>query len=285
MDASIVSIVIPAFNEEKAIGPVVDALHSKFPEAELIVVDDGSTDGTAEYATSSGAKVIKHEFQRGYGASLRTGTEAATREHVLFCDGDGQHSAEDVEKLIAACGDHDLIIGVRGSDSHQSLLRRPGKFLLRLVVNFLAGTKIPDFNSGLRIFRRDVLKRYLHLMPNGFSFSTTSTFAILKGNRRISYVPITVQKRVGKSTVSQLKHGPQTIMLVLRLAVLFEPLKVFLWVAGVLLLLSLVSFAIDLANKSGIADTTVILSIATIIIFMFGLLCDQVSAIRREKHE
>ena len=285
MNASTVSIVIPAFNEEKAIGPVVDALYSKFPEAELIVVDDGSTDGTAKHATSSGAKVIKHEFQRGYGASLRTGTEAATREYVLFCDGDGQHSAEDAENLIGACDDYDLVIGVRGSDSHQALLRRPGKFLLRLCVNFLAGGKIPDFNSGLRVFKRDILKRYLHLMPNGFSFSTTSTFALLKGNRRISYVPITVQKRIGKSTVNQLKHGPQTIMLILRLAVLFEPLKVFLSVAGFLFLLTIASFAIDLVNKSGIADTTVILSIATIIIFMFGLLCDQVSAIRREKHE
>jgi hypothetical protein len=174
---------------------------------------------------------------------------------------------------------------VRGSDSHQSLARRPGKFILSAFANFLAGTKIPDLNSGLRIFKRETLKAYLHLMPPGFSFSTTSTFAMIRGNRTYTYVPIKVGKRIGKSTVRQLKDGPLTLLLILRLAVLFDPLKVFLPVAGVLFGSCLVSFGFDLFNKSGIADTTVILSIATILIFMFGLLCDQVSAIRREKHE
>jgi glycosyltransferase involved in cell wall biosynthesis len=285
MDAANVSIVIPALNEQGAIGDVVSSLVAKFPEAEIIVVDDGSSDDTAEVAKTAGANVISHEFQRGYGSALRTGTLSATGEYVLFCDGDGQHSAEDVGMLIDKCDDHDLVIGVRGSDSHQSFSRRPGKFLLGVFANFLAGTKIPDLNSGLRIFKRDTLKAYLHLMPPGFSFSTTSTFAMIKGHRNYTYVPIKVEKRIGKSTVRQLKHGPVTLMLILRLAVLFDPLKVFLPVAGVLFGLCLVSFGLDLFNKSGIADTTVILSIATIIVFMFGLLCDQVSAIRREKHE
>lgn len=286
MDAAKVSIVIPAFNEERAIGEVVGSLVARFPEAEIIVVNDGSTDETAPVAGAAGAKVISHAFQRGYGSALRTGTLTATREYVLFCDGDGQHSAEDAGALIARCDGHDLVIGMRGSDSHRTLSRRPGKFLLGAFANFLAGVKIPDLNSGLRIFKRETLRAYLHLMPPGFSFSATSTFAIIKGNRNYTYVPIRAEKRIGKSSVRQLKHGPLSLMLILRLAVLFEPLKVFLPVAGVLFLLCLLSFGIDLfLNKSGIADTTVILSIATIIIFMFGLLCDQVSAIRREKHE
>lgn len=177
------------------------------------------------------------------------------------------------------------MVGARNSDSHQPIIRRPGKFVMKKFAELLAGTTIPDLNSGLRIFKRDTLMRYLHLMPDGFSFSTTSTFAIMKSNRKYKYIPIKVKKRTGKSTVNQLKHGPQALLLILRLAVLFEPLKVFLSVSGILAVLSIVSFALDFFSTGGIADTTVLLSIATIIIFMCGLLCDQVSAMRREKHE
>ena len=285
MKTSDVSIIIPAFNEEEGIGSVVESITSAFPDSQIIVVDDGSTDNTAVKIAESGVIVLNHDHNRGYGASLKTGTRAATRDYVLFCDGDGQHSAEDVDRLIKECDDYDLVVGARNSDSHQPLIRRPGKVVMRKFAELLAGTKIPDLNSGLRIFKRDTLMRYLHLMPDGFSFSTTSTFAIMKSNRKYKYIPITVKKRTGKSTVSQLKHGPQALLLILRLAVLFEPLKVFLGVSGILFILSIVSFALDFFSIGGIADTTVLLSIATIIIFMSGLLCDQVSAMRREKHE
>lgn len=280
-----ISIIIPAFNEEAAIGNVIKSLKLEFPECEIIAIDDGSTDATAVKAEAEGAIVIRHDKNLGYGASLKTGTRAASGEYVLFCDGDGQHSVEDVKKLIKECDDYDLVVGARDSDSHQPLLRRPGKVVMRKFAELLAGTKIPDLNSGLRIFKRDTLMRYLHLMPDGFSFSTTSTFAIMKSNRKYKYLPIKVKKRAGKSTVNQLKHGPQSLLLILRLAVLFEPLKVFLGVSGILFVLSIISFLLDFFSTGGIADTTVLLSIATIIIFMCGLLCDQVSAIRREKHE
>lgn len=285
MNQSNVSIIISAFNEEEVIGSLVESIRSAFPDSEIIVVNDGSTDNTAREIAASGVIVLTHDHNRGYGASLKTGTRAATRDYVLFCDGDGQHSIEDVQKLINECDDYDLVVGARNSDSHQPLLRRPGKFVMKKFAELLAGTKIPDLNSGLRIFRRDTLLRYLHLMPDGFSFSTTSTFAIMKSNRKYKYIPIKVKKRTGKSTVSQLKHGPQSLLLILRLAVLFEPLKVFLTMSGILFVFSVVSMAVDFFSTSGTADTTVLLSIATIIIFMSGLLCDQVSAMRREKHE
>ena len=285
MKPSNVSIILPAFNVEAGIGSVVKSIHSAFPDSEIIVVNDGSTDNTAMEIAESEVIALNHEHNRGYGASLKTGTRASTRDYVLFCDGDGQHSIEDVRKLMEVCDGYDLVVGARNSDSHQPLLRRPGKFVMKKFAEFLAGTKIPDLNSGLRIFKRDTLMRYLHLMPDGFSFSTTSTFAIMKSNRKYKYIPIKVKKRTGKSTVNQLKHCPQALLLILRLAVLFEPLKVFLGVSGILFILSIVSFALDFFSTGGIADTTVLLSIATIIIFMCGLLCDQVSAMRREKHE
>lgn len=280
-----VSIVIPVFNEERSVGQVVKSIIHKFPEAEIIVVNDGSTDTTAEQISGLGAIILTHDHNRGYGASLKIGTRAATRDYVLFCDSDGQHSVEDVGRLINECDGYDLVIGAREADSHRPFFRRPGKIIMKKFAELLAGTEIPDINSGLRIFKRDTLRRYLHLMPDGFSFSTTSTFAIIKGNREYKYIPINVKKRTGKSTVNQLKHGPQSLLLILRLAVLFEPLKVFMTVSGLLAILSIVSLLLNLYGPEGITDTTVLLSVATIIIFMSGLLCDQVSAMRREKHE
>ena len=282
-----VTIVIPAFNEADALGPVVEGLLAAFPESELVVIDDGSTDDTGNIAKMAGASVITHDKYCGYGAALRTGTRKASREYVLFCDSDGQHSVEDVGRVIDACDDHDMVVGARGRDSHASLVRRPGKMVLRVFGNYLAGQKIPDLNSGLRMIRREVLLKYLHVMPQGFSFSTTSTFAMLKTNRRVKWIPIKVAKRVGTSTVQQWKHGPQTLMLMLRLTVLFEPLKVFLRVAGLLFLLTMASLGIDIyvSRRLNIGDTTVLLGVATLLVFLFGLLCDQVSALRRELHE
>lgn len=287
MQPSDVTIVIPALNEEKAIGRVVSALRERFPESELIVVDDGSTDGTARAAEEAGAAVIRHDRNRGYGAGLRSGTEAASRPYVLFCDADGQHSAEDVGRLIEACDGHDMVVGARNRESHAPLARKPGKAIMRRFADYLAGEKIPDLNSGLRIVKRDTLLRYIHLMPQGFSFSTTTTFAMLKTNRRVKWVPITVAKRVGTSTVKQWKHGPQTMMLLLRLTVLFEPLKVFLHVAAIMFGVSVVTAVVNLAISKGtqIGLTTVMFAMGSLIVFMFGLLCDQVSALRREIHE
>jgi len=282
-----VTIIIPAFNEAGAIGPVIERLRTRLPEAELLVVNDGSSDATAAIAEAAGAKVISHPRNRGYGAALRTGTLQAAREYVLFCDSDGQHSVEDVSRIIEASDGCDMVVGARTQESHVPLSRRPGKFILRRFADYLAGEKIPDLNSGLRMIRREVLLKYLHLMPAWFSFSTTSTFAMLKTNRKIKWVPITVVERVGKSTVSQWKHGPQTLLLLVRLTVLFEPLKVFLQIAAGVFALDVLSFALDLINyqRLHISPTTVLLGMASLLIFLFGLLCDQVSALRRELHE
>ena len=282
-----VTVIIPAFNEAGAIGPVIERLRTTLPEAELLVVNDGSSDATAAIAEAAGAKVISHPRNRGYGAALRTGTLQAKREYVLFCDSDGQHSAEDVSRIIEASDGCDMVVGARTQESHVPLSRRPGKFILRQFADYIAGEKIPDLNSGLRMIRREVLLKYLHLMPAGFSFSTTSTFAMLKTNHKIKWIPITVVERVGRSTVSQWKHGPQTLLLLVRLTVLFEPLKVFLQIAAGVFSLDVLSFALDLINyqRLHISPTTVLLGMASLLIFLFGLLCDQVSALRRELHE
>jgi len=282
-----VSIIIPALNEEQSIEQVVRGLVSRFPESEIIVVNDGSTDKTEILASQAGALVINHDSPRGYGAALRSGILASTRDFVLFCDGDGQHRIEDVARVMAECSNCTMVVGARTTDSHVPINRRPGKFIIQRWANVLAKQKIPDINSGLRIIEKCVLLKCVHLLPTGFSFSTTSTFALLKGNYAVKWVPITVQARKGESTVKQLKHGPETMMLMLRLTVLFDPLRVFLFVACVLLGISLLSFAYDMivSNFRKVSITTEFFSISTLLVFLFGLLCDQVSALRREFHD
>jgi len=283
-----VTIIIPALNESMVIGTIVAYLVKNIPGAEIIVVDDGSTDETGKLAAVAGARVIRHDDSYGYGAALRTGVLASEREYVLFSDADGQHAGSDVIHVLEACQNCDMVVGARGKESYIPLVRVPGKWILRRFTDFLAGMKIPDLNSGLRIVRRDVLLKYLHLMPRGFSFSSTTTFALLKGGYRIRWVPITVNKRVGQSSVKQWKHGPQTMLLILRLVVLFDPLRVFLGAAGFLFALTLFSLAVDIMSNhnsgQGIGDVTVSLFIATLLVFLFGLLCDQVSSMRRELH-
>jgi glycosyltransferase involved in cell wall biosynthesis len=285
-DMAKVTVVIPAYNEQGAVGEVVASLRQTAPGAHVLVVDDGSGDATAERAAAAGAEVLAHETNRGYGASLASGIRHASSEYVICMDADGQHDPADVLRLAAELQTCDMVVGRRTADSHVDMARRPGKKVLSWFANFLAGQVIPDVNSGLRGFRREVILQYLHLMPRGFSFSTTSTFAMLKSGRRIHWLDIQVAQRVGTSTVRQLRHGPQTLMLMLRLTVLFDPLRIFLPVAGAMLgfaaIMTLLNF---LFFRLAVPQTAVFFGLAGIIIFMLGLVTDQVSAIRRELHE
>lgn len=286
MNIDNITVIIPALNEDACIGEMVQELFSRFPTAEIIVVNDGSVDETAAVAQKAGAKVINHKQNYGYGAALRTGIEESSRDYVLFCDGDGQHTVDDVELLMKACDEYDMVIGRRSHESHVSFRRRAGKYILKKFANFLAGQRIPDLNSGLRVMRREIIIKYLHLMPKGFSFSTTSTFAFLKSNRNIKYLRIAAKKRIGTSTVNQWKHGPQILMLMLRLTVLFNPLRVFLPVSGVLLLMAVAMTVANIAFfRPAVPSSAIFLGVSSIIIFMMSLVIDQASAIRREIHE
>ena len=280
-----VTVIIPAYNEAGAVGDVVAGLIARYPDYEIIVVNDGSSDDTGQLAEAAGARVIRHDWNKGYGAALRTGIRAAHGVAVCFFDADGQHEAEDVGRLVAELDTYDMVVGARTQDSHAPVARRPGKLVLRAFADAMLGTKVPDVNSGLRAFKRDVILRYLHLMPSGFSFSTTSTFAMVKSGRPIKWVPITAKARIGTSSVSQIRHGFQTLMLMLRLTTLFEPLKVFLPVSFLLVAVAIIHLAATWQTGIGVTDTTVFLGVSGVIVFMMGLVIDQVAAIRREKHE
>ena len=282
-----ISIIIPAYNEAAGIGNVLEGLRDWRARAEIIVVDDASTDHTAEIAERAGVRVIRHRVNKGYGAALKTGIRAASGDIIVTIDADGEHDAAQISRLLDAMGDNDMVVGARGKGSHAPLIRRPGKWLLSKVANYLAQTDIPDLNSGFRAVRKDVVKLFLHILPNGFSFSTTLTLALFKEGYNIAYVPIKTSPRVGKSTVNPIRDGLNVIMLIIRIIALFDPLRVFVPTSAVLFLIGIAYWILDIVwrQRLNIPSGAVIVILSSVIIFMFGILADQVSAIRREKYE
>jgi glycosyltransferase involved in cell wall biosynthesis len=280
-----ISVIVPAWNEEACIAEVVRgiALSLSAVEHEIIVVNDGSSDATRAEAEKAGARVISHAVRRGYGASLKTGIRQANYDLIATMDGDGQHDAEDVPRLLALWDEgFDMVIGARDRDAFQYTARMPGKVMLQYFAEFLVGERPRDVNSGLRIFRREDAIRYFPILPNGFSFSTTITLAMLKDAYLIGWVPIQTTARIGRrSSVSIMRDGMQTGMLIIRIATLFNPLKVFLPISVTSFLLGFFYAALNLLREFNIPDGAALLMTTGVIIFFFGILADQFSSIRR----
>lgn len=280
------TIIIPAYNEEKGLGSTLQDLKDFNSKLNILVINDGSKDRTLEVAQQfSNVRIISHRKNRGYGASLKTGVAHCRTEYLVTYDADGQHRPEDAINVIKKCieEDADLIIGRRGKDSYQVPLRKPGKWVLGKVANFLAQTKIPDLNSGLRAFKKKSIAPYLHIMPQGFSFSTTSTLALYKMGMFVDYEPIVVQKRTGTSTV-KMSDGFDTLILIIRLMVLFNPMRVFIppcvFLVGVGIIKAI--FWDLMWRQAGVATSSVLVVTTGVLVFCFGILADQVASIRLE---
>ena len=274
------TVIIPAYNEAKGIRQTVIDLGTSARKFNwtILVINDGSTDNTVnELRDIPDLTIINHPYNKGYGASLKTGINYAETDLVALYDADGQHRPEDLERLYKGLGDYDMIIGERGKDSHHDRMRKPGKWILSKTANFLTGRKIPDLNSGLRIIRKDIIKKLLHLFPDGFSFSTTSTIAFINMGYNVGYIPIKVNRRKGKSSVKQIKHGSGILLLILRLIVLFNPLKVFIPVSLFLFLAGFIYeiiYGIILIPGIKILPAALLAFISGILVFFFGLVVD-----------
>lgn len=281
------TVIISAFNEEIGIKNIIEELipYAKRNDWKIVVINDGSSDNTGEILSGiPGIKIIDHPYNKGYGASLKTGIKDAKSELVAFFDADGQHDPKDLENLEANIGNYDMVVGARGRESHQDLIRKPGKWVLKKVANFLTGRKIPDLNSGLRVIRKDILIKLLHLFPEGFSFSTTSTIAFMNLGFNVGYFPIKTRKRVGKSSVNQIKHGSNTILLIIRLVVLFNPIKVFIPSAILIFFTGVIYeiiWGIILAPSADILPGAILMIFTGVLIFFFGLVVDQLSELRK----
>jgi len=282
-----VTVVIPAFNEVQGIGDVVRELRQAFAEIMIVVVDDGSTDGTRQAALAAGAKVLRHKRNQGYGASLRTGMLAAATPYIAIYDADGQHRPEDLGRLIAHAASYDMVIGERDKKSPQPLSRRPLKWMLGKVANLLSGQEIPDLNSGLRVMRRSVILRYLHLFPKGFSASTTMTICMLQRGYEVRFEPVTTKLRLsGKSQVKKVNDGLRTIRLMIRLVVLFNPQRFFLPPALAMILLGgAYGLYKALVHQQGIPVLAMLVVVTGLLTGLFGILADQISTLRIELFE
>jgi len=287
------SIVVPCYNEGPTIAATLTELSAFLgdhipDQCEIIVVDDGSTDDTApQLKTLSGLRVIRHPQNRGYGAALKTGIRQARGDYVATFDGDGQHRPDDLLKLCRQITDNelDMVVGTRSRLFHSNLWRMPGKWFLGWLANYLSRTKIPDLNSGLRVVRREVISRYLHLCSDRFSFSTTSTLVLINRGYSIAYAPIEVRKREGKSTVS-LMTGYETLLLILRLVALFDPLRIFIPASLVLVCIgTILGIYPYFILKKGLTTGSLLVILSGVLVFFFGLLADQISALRKEKYE
>jgi glycosyltransferase involved in cell wall biosynthesis len=222
-EASSVSVIIPAFNEAAAIGAVLAALGSSAPWHEIIVIDDGSTDGTAELARNAGATVIRHPYNKGNGASVKSGIRAASGAYLLIMDGDGQHSAADALRLVGYLGEYDLVVGARAASGQASAARRLGNSVLNGLASYLTGRHIPDLTSGMRTGRTGCFREFLHLLPNGFSTPTTTTLACLRAGYSVRFEPIDAGTRLGRSKIRLLSDGANFFLILLKVITVFSP--------------------------------------------------------------
>ena len=287
-----ISIVIPAFDEENGIGPQIETIRKAMQpysgSCEILVVDDGSTDKTAEAARKAGARVLCHPINRGYGASLKTGIRLAEYDIIVITDADGTYPADQIPSIVAELENADMVVGARvGSTVHIPLIRRPAKWVLRKLAEHIAGQPIQDLNSGLRAFRRKVITQYYSVLSNRFSFTTTSTLALLGDDYRVVYQPINYYKRTGQSKIRP-KHFMEFMILVLRMAMLFQPLKVFIplacmfGVAGLLKLLFDVSLffqrtaVIEWASLYSpiLSTSTLLLLLGALQLLLVGMVAD-----------
>jgi len=276
-----VSIIIPAYNEKEGITHVIESLRllkEKHGQRwEIIVVDDGSTDGTSEMVKIFGDIIlVQHPSNRGYGAAIKTGIRHAKYNTLVISDADGTYPINDIPKLIMQLPKSDMVVGARHiNSSNIPLSRRPAKWLLNKLANYLTGIKIPDLNSGLRVMKKDIILKYLHLLPDGFSFTTTITLAMLTNNYLVEFIPIEYKIRSGKSKIRPIRDTMNFIQLIIRTVLYFDPLKIFLPISAFFFVSSIAVLVLSYLFTPKIMDiTTVILFISGVQILAIGMIAD-----------
>lgn len=275
-----ISIIIPAYNEEETIGKVLPQIRKVMEKEEwgyeIIVVDDGSEDQTPKIAQEYGVRLISHPTNRGYGASIKTGLREARNEIILITDADETYPAKETPRLLKEMKDYDMVVGARtGEKVRMPFFRRLAKFFLNRLASYLSEKKIPDINSGLRAFKKEIALKYLHILPPKFSFTTTITLAFLSDNYLIKYIPINYHKRKGSSKIRPLRDTAGFIFLVIRTITYFNPLKVFLPISFSFFLLGLFIFFYSNFVLHKVMDITVIIIfLASVLTAFFGLIAD-----------
>lgn len=281
------SIVLPAKNEAEGLSRFLPALRAAHPEAEILVVDDGSTDATATVARAAGATVLSNPYSLGNGASIKRGARAAQGEILVFMDADGQHQPSDVAALLAGLEKgHDMVVGARVNGGQANLGRGLANAFYNRLASWMTGHRILDLTSGLRAVRAEKFREFLHLLPNGFSYPTTCTMAFFRSAYPVAYVPVDVQRRVGtNSHIRPIRDGVRFLLIIFKIATLYSPVKLFAPIALMFFLTGMGYYAYTFLNFGRLTNMTTLLLSASVIIFLIGLVSEQITALMYKKHD
>lgn len=288
------TVVIPAFNEAESIGPVLERLCERLQGMddlaggfEILVVDDGSTDGTGDIARQANplVTVVRHPYNIGNGAAVKTGIRNARGRVCLFMDADGQHDPEIIQRIFRGCDDYDMVVGARDGRSQAGLHRHLANGVYNQLATYVTGRRIEDLTSGFRAIRRDVARRFVSLLPNGFSYPTTITLCVLRAGFSVHYEPITAAKRKGKSKIRLLSDGTKFLLVIAKICMLFSPMKIFLPVSVYLFLMGLGYYVFTFLTEHRFTNMSMLLFTTSVVIFMMGLLAEQIAQMRFERTE
>jgi glycosyltransferase involved in cell wall biosynthesis len=279
-DSASTSVILPAFNEGRAIADVVTALRGAAAWQEILVVDDGSDDDTSDRAAAAGARVVRHPYNKGNGAAVKSGIRGATGEWVLIIDADGQHHPDDALRLVHYLGEYDLVVGARARETQATMVRRWGNEVLNALASYLAERRIPDLTSGFRAARRRHLVEFLHLLPNGFSTPTTTTLAFLRAGYNVRFEPIDARQRTGASKIRLASDGARFFVILLKVVTIFSPLRIFVPLSVGAFALGLVYGIGNFVVQSSIPNGAVLLLLFSVMMFLVGLVSEQIATLR-----
>jgi len=281
-----ISIVVPAFNEAKSLAQLLEKIHAlKLSQAEIIVVDDGSSDGTAEIALSAGANVVRHPYNIGNGAAVKSGLRAAQGRLIVLMDGDGQHKPEDIPKLLAEAANYHMVVGARGKGSKLRFHRYVANTVYNLLASYVTQFKVQDLTSGFRVLSRREAMRFIDLLPNTFSYPTTLTLAFLRSGLTVKYVRIQTLYRAGQSKISLVTDGIRFLLIITKIATLFSPFRVFLPVSIFFFLAGVANYAYTYFTENRFTNMSVFALTTSVIIFMLGLISEQIALLRMERQQ
>ena len=280
-----ISVIIPAKDEGSAITEVINGVREHVPDAEILVVNDGSVDDTAAQAEDAGARVINLPYNMGNGAAVKTGIRHAEGDKIVLMDGDGQHNPSEIPKLIETSKDYDMVVGTRSPEHHASRYRRVANTVYNLMASYITNVHIKDLTSGFRVMNRETALRYVHLLPNTFSYPTTITMAYLRSGRSICYVPVNVRKRKGESKINIIKDGFRFFIIIIKIATLFSPLNVFLPVSVMFFLMGVLNYIHTYIVAGRFTNMSALFLVTSVLLFMMGLISEQITQLHYDRIE
>ena len=286
MSKNKISIIIPVYNEADTVRDIVLQIRSLYPGFEVIVVNDGSTDDTAEVSRDAGAMVYSHPYNIGNGAAIKTGIRIASGDILVFMDGDLQHDPADIGKMLEYFPDYDMVVGARAMGDQASLARALGNKIYNWLASYVAKFSIQDLTSGFRAIKSDIARQFLYLLPNTYSYPTTLTLGVLRNGRSVKYIPIKInQRKAGKSNISLIKDGVRFFMIIARICTLYSPMRIFLPVSLVMFLLGLGNYIYTLTAFGRFTNMSALLFVTSVLIFMMSLISEQICQMRVERSE